>query len=179
MPSPRILRDNEGKTHFITMRVIEWMDVFTKPEYFNVLIESLEFCRAKKGLLLHGYVIMTNHIHFIATATFTNLSSILRDFKRHTSKEICKLLRDDNRNYLRWMLKNSYSKEKKGSAQIWHHNNWPILIEDENVFEQKLNYIHDNPVVKEYVAQTAEWLYSSARNYYLGDNSVIKIDYVD
>jgi REP element-mobilizing transposase RayT len=33
-----------------------------------MIIESLKFCQEEKGLLLHGWCIMSNHIHLIASA---------------------------------------------------------------------------------------------------------------
>ena len=57
-----IIRDQE-KIHFITATVVDWIDVFTRKSYEDVIIESLEFCIQKKGMILYGYVIMSNHIH--------------------------------------------------------------------------------------------------------------------
>ncbi len=60
MPSLRIQKENEGEMHFLTFRVIEWIDVFTKPIYFESIVNSLKYCQKNKGLLLNAYVIMTN-----------------------------------------------------------------------------------------------------------------------
>ena len=67
--------------HFITFATVQWVDVLTRPAYKDILIESLRYCQASKGLLIYGYVIMTNHIHLICSAEEGyNLSDILRDF---------------------------------------------------------------------------------------------------
>ena len=52
MPTLRINLSDENKLHFITFTVIEWIDIFTKPEYFKIIIDSFKFCRKNKGLLL-------------------------------------------------------------------------------------------------------------------------------
>ncbi len=176
MSSPRILKENEKETHFLTFRVIEWINVFTEPVYFDKIINILEFCQKNKGLLLHAYVIMTNHMHVIVTAKEGNLSSVVRDFKSYTTRELKNSLKNDNRKYIIRLIKKSFSKRKGQNFQIWHSGNWPVLIESEEFYQQKLDYIHDNPVEKQYVSQPEHWLYSSARNYYLDDDSVIKVD---
>lgn len=72
-------------------------------------------------------------------------------------------------------MKNSYSKKKGYENQIWKRENCPVLIESENFFQQKLNYIHENPTREGYVDYEEEWRYSSARNYYKNDHSVIEV----
>src|SRR6187549_1814505 len=79
---------NKKEIHFITFAVVEWVDVFARKEYRDILIESLEFCHKEKGLLLHGWCIMSNHVHLIASGRNENLSDILRDLKKFTSKQI-------------------------------------------------------------------------------------------
>lgn len=58
------IRD-QSQLHFLTFAVVEWIDVFTRNEYKDVLIESLKYCQKQKGLLLYAYCIMTNHVHLI------------------------------------------------------------------------------------------------------------------
>ena len=83
---------NKKEIHFVTFAVvvpiaIGRVDVFTRKEYRDI-VESLKFCQKEKGLLLHAWCIMSNHIHLIASAKNGNLSDILRDFKKFTSKQI-------------------------------------------------------------------------------------------
>jgi|GEM_PF-5850452 len=56
--------DPEG-TYFITFATVEWVDVFTRRAYKNILVDSLKHCQEKKGLLLYAWVIMSNHVHLI------------------------------------------------------------------------------------------------------------------
>jgi len=178
MPSPRILKENEGEMHFLTFRVIEWINIFTEPIYFEVIIDSFKYCQGNKGLLLHAYVIMTNHIHVIMSAKEGILSSLVRDFKSYTFNKFNRLLLKDNRKYILRLVKRSFFKRKGQQFQVWDSRNWLELIESDRFFQQKLNYIHENPVEKGYISNPKEWLYSSARNYYLDDDSVIKVDKV-
>lgn len=79
---PASNQENENITHFLTLTIIEWIDIFTKPKYFHIIIDSLKYCRKNKGLLLYEFAIMTNHLHLIAKAAEEcKLSQIISDFK--------------------------------------------------------------------------------------------------
>ena len=80
---------NQNHIHFITPTIVGWLDVFTRKVYKDIIIDSLKFCIKNKGLSVHAYVIMSNHLHLVVSAREGfQLSNILRDFKRHTSKAI-------------------------------------------------------------------------------------------
>ncbi|MEQ8903920.1 transposase [Ekhidna sp.] len=63
---------------------------FFRDEYFNTVIESLNYCRKEKGMEIYAYCIMTSHIHLIFRAKDENPGDILRDFKTYTSKKLQK-----------------------------------------------------------------------------------------
>ena len=177
MPTPRINKDNKNKIHFLTFTTIEWIDIFTKQEYFDLIINTFKHCQKNQGLLLYGFVIMTNHIHCLVSAKENySLEDIVASFKKFTTSQIKELLEKDNRKYLSALIKSSFAKKKNNFFQIWQRENYPEIIESEKFFLQKLNYIHNNPVKKGYVIKPEDWLYSSARNYLLNDNSVIVVD---
>ena len=177
MSTPRIHQGNENQVHFLTCTVIEWIDIFTKPEYFQIIIDSLRYCRVNKGLQLYEYVVMTNHLHLIAQANDgCKLSQIISDFKKYTTLEILKALKADNQKYILTLLSNSYSKKYGYENQIWQRENYPELIVSEVFLLTKANYIHGNPVKKGYVSKPEDWCYSSARNRVLNDNGIIDID---
>ena|SRR5437762_3569625 len=83
-----VIKSGIKEIHFVTFSVVEWVDVFTRKEYRDIIIESLKFCQKEKSLLLHSWCIMSNHVHLIASARNEDLSDILRDFKKFTSKQI-------------------------------------------------------------------------------------------
>ena len=75
--------------HHLTFTVIHWIDVFNRSAYKDIVIGSLQFCIEKKGLMLHAWVIMPNHIHLIASMQERfKMSDFVRDFKKYTSKKI-------------------------------------------------------------------------------------------
>jgi len=178
MPIPRIPKDDEGIYYFLTLTVIEWINIFTTRKYFEILVNSLKFCQ-KQGLKIHGYVLMTNHIHLLVSAIKKPLASLIQSFKRYTTKEIKKALEQDKRRYILKLIENSFSKKKGSSFQIWQTSNYPELIKTDRFLLQKLEYIHNNPVKAGYVLKPEDYLFSSARNYELNDDSVIKVDKID
>lgn len=92
--------------HFITFAVVNWIDVFSRECYKEIVIESLKFCIAEKGLNLHAWVIMSNHIHLIASAKECfELVNIIRDLKKYTSKMIIANIEANTRQSRKeWMI---------------------------------------------------------------------------
>ena len=82
---------NQNNLHFITPTVVGWIDVFTRKAYKDIIVESLNFCSKNKGLSVHAYVIMSNHLHLLISAKEGfKLSNIIRDFKSYTATSIIK-----------------------------------------------------------------------------------------
>ncbi len=61
-------RIEEGKMYFLTLTVVDWIDVFTRPNHKTTIVEALKFCQEKKGLEIYAWVLMSNHLHLIASA---------------------------------------------------------------------------------------------------------------
>lgn len=81
--------------YFIRFATIFWIDVFTRLEYFDLIIESLDYCRKKKGMIIFGYCIMPIHVHLIFRARDSNPSYLIRDFKGFTSRKIIKAIQEN------------------------------------------------------------------------------------
>ena len=79
---------DQSKAHFITATVVDWVDVFSRKIYRDSIIDCLNFCVKNKGMLVYGYVIMSNHIHLVLQSSTGELSDLLRDFKKFTAKSI-------------------------------------------------------------------------------------------
>lgn len=164
--------------YFTTSTIVDWICVFRERKYFDIIIDSLQYCQKQKGLFILGYVIMLNHIHLITiNEEDTSLSDIMRDFKRFTSKKISEELKLDNRTLELTIFREASRKSKQSDYKIWQPDFHPKGIRSKEFFLQKLDYIHLNPVRKGFVSRPEDWLYSSARNYILDDHSVIKLDF--
>jgi putative transposase len=167
---------NSDGCYFISFAVVGWVDVFTRKEYKNIIIENLKYCQAQKGLELFAWVILTNHVHLIARAKEGFLlQDIIRDFKKYTSRVLLKaVLENTGESRKEWMLKIFGEAGKRNSNnveyQFWRQDNHPIEVWSEDVINQKLLYLHNNPIIEGYVDKAEEYLYSSARDYYHDKN---------
>ena len=74
--------------YYLTLQVVDWVDVFTRQCYRDIVVDSMRYCQLNKNLQVFAYVIMSNHIHLIANSATGELSATLRDFKKFTSKAI-------------------------------------------------------------------------------------------
>ncbi len=161
---------SQGYVYFLTMTVVDWVDVFTRPVYRHEIVKSLRFCQERKGLELYAWVLMSNHLHLLASAADGyNLADVLRDFKKYTSKTITDLILTEPESRRKWML-NQFEfsgrfDHKITNFRFWQPGNEAKEIHTNDFLFQKLNYIHDNPVRAEIVEFPEDYLYSSARNY--------------
>src|ERR1700756_3148314 len=83
---------DQTRPYFVSFSVIRWIDVFTRREYKDILIDSINHCIDYKGLEVYAWIIMSNHVHMIIGTKDKPMQNILRDMKRHTSKEITKAI---------------------------------------------------------------------------------------
>ena len=85
-----------GDVFFVTDTVVDWVDVFTRPIYKHIILESLEYCQQNKGLVIYAWVLMSNHLHAIVGSSGDNIvSDIWRDFKKFTSKIITETIKTE------------------------------------------------------------------------------------
>ncbi|MDR6369149.1 REP element-mobilizing transposase RayT [Chryseobacterium bernardetii] len=172
--------EKEG-AYFISFATVFWIDVFTRMQYFDILIEALKYCRTNKGMIIFGYCIMPSHVHLIFRSENGLPSELIRDFKSFTAKKLLQAIEENNqesrKEWLLWMFKKAGSQNSNiKKYQFWQQNNKPIHIWSLKVFEQKLNYVHQNPVETGFVMEPWEWKYSSARNYCDDYNEILEID---
>jgi REP element-mobilizing transposase RayT len=162
---------NPDGIYFVSFATIGWIDVFTRQIYRDVFLESLVYCRKEKGLNIHAWVVMCNHIHLIISAKGgASLSDAMRDLKKFTSFKILKEIKDNPSESRRdWMLylfaKAGKENSNNTNYQFWRQDNQPIELDfHSNMFEQRLNYIHNNPVEAGLVEKAEDYLYSSAED---------------
>ena len=155
---------NQSGVHFVTFTVHQWADVFTRSAYTDILIESLKFCQKEKGLTIYAWVIMSNHCHLIISAKNDNLSDVIRDFKKFTSKAIYHAIETNPIESRKdWLLKVLKYEDR---IWFWEEGYHGEEIFSQTFFETKLNYIHFNPVRAGIVEKEEEYLNSSAGDFY-------------
>lgn len=154
--------------YFISFATVDWIDVLTRPVYKDIMVESLKFCQAKKGLLLYEWVIMTNHVHLLAAASEGfSMSDIMRDLKKFTSGNIHtaikKHLGESRRKWMLGLLRQAGIQNKQNASfQLWQQNNHPLLVTKPDEVERVADYIQMNPVKECIVDRPEAYCYSSA-----------------
>ena len=160
--------------HFVTFTIHQWVDVFTRNEYSDILIESISYCQKAKGLKVYAWVIMSNHCHFILGSEKVPLSDIIRDLKKFTAKSIIKAIEsnphESRKRWLLWLLK------KDGHIWFWEEDDHEEEIFSQTFLETKIKYIHQNPVRAGIVEKEEEYLNSSCGEFYGLRKSKIELE---
>lgn len=169
--------------YFVTFTVIFWIDIFTRRVYRDIVLDSFKFCQQNKGLVIHAWVIMSNHIHMIISRNDKYLlQEIVRDFKKYTARNIIEEIEnseeESRKKWLLWMMAAAGRRNSRNETyQFWQQHNKPIELYSAPVIEQKLDYIHQNPVKAGIVLSAEEYYYSSAKNYYgLEHEALIEVE---
>ena len=139
-------------------------------------MDSLNHCITHKGLEVYAWVIMTNHLHLIISSNKEDLSDIIRDFKKFTSKKLVEAIEqnksESRSRWLLWLL-----KKKEGDTEsitLWQPGNHPEEIRTPTFFKQKMQYIHQNPVRAGWVTNEEEYKWGSA-GYFYGRGSAVQL----
>ncbi len=171
---------NPSGLYFVSFATVNWIDLFTRQVYFDVLEESITYCRAKKGMELYAYCFMPSHVHLMFRSAKDEPSELLRDFKKYTSRKLIEAIsnnpQESRKGWMLWMFERAGNKNATTSKyQFWQQHNQPIELWSPKVIKQKLDYIHNNPVESGFVTDLVDWKYSSARNFQ-DDHTVLEID---
>lgn len=166
--------------HYVTLTVEQWVDVFTRPAYVELLLGSLRHCQQKKGLDVYAWVVMSNHLHAImACREGFVLSNALRDMKKFTSTAIVEAIannpHESRREWLLWLLRRR-DAQGQTAVRFWQEGNHPEEIRTEKFFQQKMDYIHLNPVRVGLVERAEDYRYSSAGDFY-GRKGLLELTY--
>jgi len=161
---------HQNQLHFVTFSVVNWIDLFIRNEYKDIMLDSWRHCQLKKGLEIYGWCIMSSHIHMIVGTHGDKLEHIMRDMKKHTSLALKEAIKnhpqESRREWMLWMMERAGKKNSQNlNFQLWQQDNHPIELFDHKILHQKLDYIHNNPVVADIVEKAEDYLYSSARSY--------------
>ena len=162
---------NPDGVYFISFAVVEWLDIFTRNEYKNIIIDSLHYCQREKGMEIFAWCIMTSHIHLIFRSDREQRPQLLiGDFKRFTSKAIVKAIIENPKESRKEFLVEQFRKAGNNASnvnqyQFWRHDNHPVELWSNKVIDEKIDYIHQNPVEAGLVFRAEDYIYSSAVDY--------------
>ena len=174
---------NQEKLYFITFTVVDWIDVFIRNEYKDILLDDIRYNQLNKGLEVYAWCLMTSHIHMIIGSKGEKLAVIMQGLKSVSSRKIGRAILDNSpESRKEWMLKMfkcaGERNKHKGSYQFWIEGNHPIELSDNEMMDQKLDYIHNNPVEAGFVDKAEEYVYSSARDY-SGSKGLLDIKFIE
>ncbi len=162
-------KDND-KLYFVTLTTVYWIDVFIRNEYKDTVLESIRFCQRNKGLEVYAWCIMPSHIHMIIGTKQNPLDGIIRDLKAFTSRHLRKIISENDtesrKKWMIWMMEVAGKRNSNNTDwQFWQQDNHPIELRDWEMTQQKLDYIHYNPIEAGFIDEAEAWVYSSAKDY--------------
>ena len=171
---------DQERLYFISTAIIEWIDVFTRPLYKDIVINSLKYCQQHKDLDIYAYCLMTNHLHLIIGTRGRKMEYTLRDMKQFTAKRILEEIETNSKESRKeWMLAKFEKAGKLNPGndiyQFWQHDNHPIELASFSMFKEKLDYIHYNPVAEGFIIMLEDWLYNSAKSYCKEETGMLDI----
>ncbi len=172
-------RKPEG-IYFVSFATVNWIDVFTRSIYKDIVVESINYCIEKKGLIVYAWVIMSNHVHLVIQTEKESLEDILRDLKKFTSKKILSEIennpQESRKGWMLWMFQRAGQRKLNNkNYQFWQQHNQPIELSTTTyAIESTIDYIHENPVKAGFVDKAENYPYSSAIDF-AGGKGVVKI----
>ena len=172
---------DQEAVHFVTFTTIQWLDIFVRAEYRDIFLDSIRYCQKNKGLEVYAYCIMSSHVHMIvARHGPQQLEHVIRDIKKFTSFKIVEAIRNNpeesRRDLLMWLFEKAGRNNPNTTRyQFWQQHSHPIELNTNEKLDQRLDYIHKNPVVAGIVRNPEEYLYSSAGNYAKSPENVLEV----
>ena len=153
---------------FLTVTCLNWIPLLSARENKEIIINSLRFLVREGRVKVSSFVLMENHFHLIWQVMGEHKrEDVQRDFLRFTAQQILKQLR----NFKSAMLKDLLVNAKDRKYKVWERNSLSIELRSTQVFKQKLEYIHANPIRAGLCNLAEEYYYSSARFYELNDRN--------
>jgi len=161
--------------YFITASIVDWKHLFITSEYANIPLNCLAWLQKQKRILLFAFVIMPSHLHAILKPVRDSIGAIVQQYGSFTAHEILKKLRIDNQKDLLDLF-HQKKRDQRHEHSIWQD------IQAKNIYsmdflQQKMEYIHQNPIAKDWklVEDRADYLYSSAGYYDYRRKPIIEI----
>lgn len=164
MPRSRYRIYDNAYPHFLTCTIVGWLPVFTRAEMFQIVYDSWTWLAANRDFKVFAYVILENHLHLVAASP--QLAKDVASFKSYTARSIVDWLTERQvKTLLRQFKREKAAHKTDREHQVWHEGSHPQQIDGEPMMWQKIEYIHNNPVVRTFVDDPLHWRHSSARNY--------------
>jgi putative transposase len=171
---------DETSLYFVTYTIVEWLPVFTSQTAFKIITESLNYCIDHKALRVNAFVIMPTHFHanvFDADYDAIRLKSTLDDFRKFTGSQLLTFCGQHAPPVF-----NEVFCEHAGNDRLrrfWQPTQHPEAITSEEFWQQKVEYIHNNPCQKGLVRRPEDWRYSSAAYWLMGKKVDVQLSDIE
>ncbi|MEA3439407.1 MAG: transposase [Chloroflexota bacterium] len=162
--------------YFVTATICGWKELLSEPKYARIIIGSLDWLRDEGRIYLFAFVLMPTHLHVLIKPRDRSIGDVLQNFGSFTAHEIIKQLKSDSQIELLNFFR-TQRRDNRSQYSIWQDIQ-ALNIFTRKVLYQKIEYIHNNPVSKEWnlVKDRADYQYSSACYYDRDEQAVIKVD---
>jgi len=178
-------RITNDELYFITITVVDWVDVFTRKELCDDVLASLNYCQKHKGLSIYAWCLMPSHLHMVVSVAPgpNTLSDVMRDFKKFTSKKMIESINEIPESRRDWLLRHfeyagKYNPKIK-DYKFWQDGLHPVELTTAAFIMQKINYIHQNPVMAGIVYRPEDYVLSSAAQYAGQYNALLEVTLIE
>jgi len=160
---------------FYTATCLNWQHLLQPDSHKKIIIDSLSFLVKEKRIWLYGYVIMPNHIHILWSKQPDWLDkNVQQHFSKYTAQNLKWSLQNNSVN-----LDNYKSTQNDREYQFWERRPYKATMYNRKVLEEKLDYIHNNPVKAGLCDLPEDYKYSSARYYILNEDDPLLTHYME
>jgi putative transposase len=169
---------NPDYLYFVTTSTAGHTHLFRAESFKRIILDSFHFLHSTGRIKLYCFVIMPNHIHFIAQFESTySIADTMRDLKRHTARIIIRQLQvEDDQTMLRTLRKRS--QDNRQEFKVWEDGYDARDIFTLEFLEQKMDYTHHNPCQPHWklVELPEDYAFSSAGFYLANKPCIISIN---
>jgi putative transposase len=158
--------------YFLTLNVVDRIDVFVRPAYKQVIADALNHFVETQGVTLYAWCLLSGHLHLmVRMREGLGPAYFERDFKKYTTPEILKAIEMEMDLRRDWMMPRfeDFSKSLKRIEKfsLWQNCSSPLHIDsgESELLLDRIDHIHENPVRERIVELPEAYLFSSARDY--------------
>jgi putative transposase len=156
MPTRRIY-DSERHAHFLTFTCYKRRRLLDADQAKKIVLGVLNWQLAKQHGRCPGFVVMPDHVHAVVWFPADDqISHFVKQWKQRSSFEIKRLLRTK-------LL--AYARSIDLGDPVWQARFHDFNVYSHEKLQEKLTYMHLNPVKAGLVARAVDWRWSSARYY--------------
>jgi len=154
----------DSDIEFFTATCLNWQPLLKQEKHKEIVMDSLKFLVAENRIWLYGYVIMINHVHMLWRKQDAWVDkSVQQQFLKFTAQQIKFNL---IKHYPQELVKYK-STQADRQYHFWERRPYKATMFTRQIVEQKLDYMHDNPVKAGLCELPEDYEYSSARYYML------------